>query len=104
MSKIGYCRYNVGTTYGLKLATVKKISIQYSMNMCSMNTIWMYSICIAVILMKSTASLASLPFINPLPWPHGIVKRPSVGHFRSNLGTFHLLFYYAGLVFVNTKQ
>jgi len=28
--------------------------------------------------------IASLPFINPLPWPHGIVKCPSYAHFAGS--------------------
>jgi len=46
------------------------------MIVCSMNIIWTYYIHHIVIIMWPTSSsyVASLPFINPLPWPHGIVK------------------------------
>jgi len=46
-----------------------------------MNVIWMYYICHVVIIMwlswiTSISCLSSLPFTNPLPCPHGIVKSP----------------------------
>ncbi len=47
---------------------------------------------------QNLAFAASLSFINPLPWPHRIVKSPSDVHFRispeivGHLDIFHLLF------------
>jgi len=42
-----------------------------------MNEIQTYHIC--------HVAVASLPFINPLPGPHGIEKCPSYSHFRISL-------------------
>lgn len=45
----------------------------------------------------SISYIASLPFTNPLLWPHATVMCPSYAHFRistkvvSHMGTFHLL-------------
>jgi len=63
------------------------------------NVIQTYYIHHIVIVMwpTSISCVASLPFIYPLRWPHGIVKFPADMHFRispevSHLGTSHLQF------------
>jgi len=60
----------------------------------------MYYICYVVIIMwsLSVSCIASLPFANPLQWPHGIVQCPLDAHFRILLKVvirvfFILLFY-----------
>ncbi len=49
-----------------------------------MYVIWMYYICHVVIVTWpiSVSCGASLPFLNPLPLPHGIVKCPLYAQFR----------------------
>jgi len=41
----------------------------------------------------SISFVASLSFINPLLWPHGIVKYPSNAHFRISPEELGHLFY-----------
>ncbi len=61
------------------LSTVKNM-------LCSMNVILLYYIphVVAVIMwpIGLQRQFAFLSFINPLQWPHGIVKCPSEAHFR----------------------
>jgi len=67
--------------------------VLYRINMCSTNEIRTYSLHLPCCHYHVTYQhqLCCFTFINPLPWPHGMVKGPSNVHFRISaevLGTF----------------
>ncbi len=51
-------------------AQLQKECIQYSMNVCSMSS----SFVLLSLSHTCVSCIVSLPFINPLPWPHGMEK------------------------------
>ncbi len=66
------------------LAAFKKVRL-YSMNLCSMNVIWMYIRHVVTVMWHTSISfIASLLFTNPLSWPNSIVKCQSYVHFRTS--------------------